>query len=94
MAGTRAGVREAVAAGLAAMVVPKAYAELAGVVKVRCGSAIEESLAALPEGTLWLVGHRALREVPRIRVVWGWFGQRVQRRVRRRGRWSRDCVAR
>lgn len=69
---------EAVRAGLAAMVVPKAYAELAGVVKVRCGSAIEKSLAALPEATLWLVGHRALREVPRIRVVWEWLKRRFE----------------
>lgn len=64
---------EAVRAGLAAMVVPRPYAALPGLVAVRCSKAIEQSLAALPQGTLWLVGHRALREVPRIAVVWAWL---------------------
>lgn len=70
---------EAVRAGIGAMVVPKAYAKLAGLAVVRCSSAIEKSIAALPEGTLWLVGHRALREVPRISVVWEWIKRRFER---------------
>lgn len=71
---------EAVRAGLAAMVVPRAYAGLSGLATVRCSRAIEKSIAALPEGTLWLVGHRALREVPRIAVVWEWLKGGFERR--------------
>lgn len=64
---------EAVRAGLGAMVVPRPYAALPGLAEVRCSAALAKSLAALPEGTLWLVGHRALREVPRIAAVWAWL---------------------
>jgi DNA-binding transcriptional LysR family regulator len=71
---------EAVRAGIGAMVVPRPYTALPGVVPIKCSAAIEKSLAALPEGTLWLVGHRALREVPRIAVVWAWIKQRFERR--------------
>lgn len=69
---------EAVRAGIGAMVVPRAYVGLPGLSEVRCSAAIEKSLAALPEGTLWLVGHRALREVPRIAVVWAWLKRRFE----------------
>jgi hypothetical protein len=27
----------------------------------------------MPEGTLWLVAHRALRPVPRVDAVWNWL---------------------
>jgi DNA-binding transcriptional LysR family regulator len=63
----------AVRAGLGAMVVPRPYAALPGLVEVECAGAVKKTLAALPEGTLWLVGHRALREVPRVAVVWAWL---------------------
>ena len=34
-------------------------------------SAVDDAAwAALPSGTLWLVGHRALRNVPRVNAVW------------------------
>jgi DNA-binding transcriptional LysR family regulator len=70
---------EAVRAGLGCMVVPRPYAELRGLARVRCAGALEKSLAAVPEGTLWLVGHRALREVPRIAVVWAWLKRLFER---------------
>lgn len=64
---------EAVRAGLGAMVVPTPYRDLPGLAEVKCSAGLRRSLAALPEGTLWLVGHRALRAVPRIAVVWEWL---------------------
>jgi DNA-binding transcriptional LysR family regulator len=70
---------EAVRGGLGAMVVPLPYAKLRGLAEVECATAIKKSLAALPEGTLWLVGHRALREVPRVAVVWAWLKGRFER---------------
>ncbi len=70
---------EAVRAGLGAMVVPRPYAALPGLAAVRVGRALGATLAALPEGTLWLVGHRALREVPRVAAVWAWLEERLGR---------------
>lgn len=63
----------AVRAGLGAMLAPVPYADLPGLTAMDCTPRLRRSLAALPEGTLWLVGHRALREVPRIAAVWGWI---------------------
>lgn len=76
---------EAVRAGLGAMLAPWAYAELRGLVAVTCSKELGESLGALPDGTLWLVGHRALREVPRIAAVWGWLRERFERMSPARG---------
>jgi DNA-binding transcriptional LysR family regulator len=70
---------EAVRAGLGCMVVPRPYAELPGLARVRCAGALEKALTAMPEGTLWLVGHRALREVPRVAVVWTWLKRLFER---------------
>lgn len=70
---------EAVRAGLGAIVVPLPYADLPGLQGVRCAVAIERSLAALPDGALWLVGHRSLRDVPRIAAVWAWLKARFER---------------
>lgn len=67
---------EAVRAGLGLMLAPVAYAELRGLAAVDCAPKVRRSIDALPEGTLWLVGHRALREVPRIAAVWSWVKDR------------------
>lgn len=66
----------AVRAGLGAMLAPVPYADLPGLTAMNCTPRIRRSLAALPQGTLWLVGHRALREVPRIAAVWEWINRR------------------
>ena len=70
---------EAVRAGIGAMVVPLPYAKLPGLAPVEHSTKLGKSLAALPEGTLWLVGHRALRDVPRVAVVWAWLKGRFER---------------
>ena len=36
------------------------------------GGLVELPASAPPEGTLWLVAHRAVRNVPRVSVVWDW----------------------
>ncbi|MCX4240601.1 LysR family transcriptional regulator [Paraliomyxa miuraensis] len=69
---------EAVRTGLGVMVAPLAYAGLRDLVAVPCGKELAASLAALPEGSLWLVGHRALRQVPRIAAVWSWLRQQFE----------------
>lgn len=66
---------EAVRLGLGVMLVPLPYATVRGLRRLRLGDALESSLAALPGDPLWLVGHRALRDVPRIAAVWDWLAE-------------------
>lgn len=68
---------EAVRGGLGVMLAPTVYADLPGLCAVSCTPKLRRSLDALPKGSLWLVGHRALREVPRIAAVWGWLRERI-----------------
>ncbi|MCA9583755.1 MAG: LysR family transcriptional regulator [Myxococcales bacterium] len=70
---------EAVRAGLGVMIAPRAYARLRGLTALDLAPKLRRSLAELPEGTLWLVGHRALRDVPRVAAVWSWLKQRFAR---------------
>lgn len=70
---------EAVRAGLAVMLAPTVYRELPGLSEVRCAPKLRRSIESLPEGALWLVGHRALRDVPRIAAVWSWLEERFIR---------------
>jgi DNA-binding transcriptional LysR family regulator len=44
-----------------------------GLVEVEHARALDAAWAALPVGTLWLVGHRALRNVPRVAAVWSFI---------------------
>lgn len=67
---------EAVRAGIGVMLAPVPYAALAGSSAVELGPELRRSVAAIPAGSLWLVGHRALRDVPRIAAVWRWIEER------------------
>jgi DNA-binding transcriptional LysR family regulator len=62
-------------AGLGLVVVPKVYASVRKLVEVPLGPALAAARAALPRESLWLVGHRALREVPRVAAVWDFIVQ-------------------
>ena len=64
---------QAVRAGLGLMLAPDRYAELGGLARVACAPKLRRSIAEIPPATLWLVGHRALREVPRVAAVWSWL---------------------
>lgn len=64
---------EAARAGMGAIVLPLPYRRLPGLVEVPCTAALRRELAELPEGQLWLVGHRAHRQTPRIAAVWDWL---------------------
>ncbi len=64
---------EAVRAGFGLMLAPDAYARLPGLTEVACAPKLRRSVAEIPRGSLWLVGHRALRDVPRIAAVWSWL---------------------
>jgi DNA-binding transcriptional LysR family regulator len=60
----------AVEGGVGAALLPPVYARLAAVAPVRHSSALRSSVDELPISETWLIGHRALRNVPRVAAVW------------------------
>jgi len=56
-------------AGLGVMLAAEPY-RVAGIVPVERSRALVDAWEALPMGDVWLVGHRALRQVPRIAALW------------------------
>jgi DNA-binding transcriptional LysR family regulator len=75
MAAQVAAVREGVGVAL----LPLTYTRVEAIAPVRCSRALEPSLTELPFNETWLVGHKALRGVPRVAAVWDFlveeFGQ-------------------
>jgi DNA-binding transcriptional LysR family regulator len=60
----------AAAAGVGIALVPGPSAAHYGLVPVKLGAALRETVSDWPRDDLFLVTHRALREVPRVRVLW------------------------
>jgi DNA-binding transcriptional LysR family regulator len=60
----------AVEAGLGVALLPASYAHVSAVRPLRYARALEPSASELPSNELWLVGHSALRSVPRVSAVW------------------------
>ncbi len=60
----------AVEAGLGAALLPSPYARVASVAPLRHTRTLATSVGELPTNETWLVGHRALRAVPRVAAVW------------------------
>jgi DNA-binding transcriptional LysR family regulator len=60
----------AVRAGLGIALLPRIYLAGGELVEVRVGPALRRRLPPPPVDEAWLVGHRALREVPRVAAVW------------------------
>ena len=60
----------AVQAGLGAGLFPPAYARVASVAPLCYARTLAASANELPINETWLVGHRALRAVPRVAAVW------------------------
>jgi DNA-binding transcriptional LysR family regulator len=52
--------------GIGVLLVGEALGRVAGLVPLPLRQ-------EMPEGTLWLVAHRALRPVPRVDAVWNWL---------------------
>ncbi len=57
-------------AGFGVLLVSSAVGEVYGLVPVRMKGAAKEAVATAPREHVWLVGHRALRNVPRVAAVW------------------------
>jgi DNA-binding transcriptional LysR family regulator len=64
-------------AGLGVALVPEPSVRHYGLVPVKLAPALREAASDWPVDELYLVTHRALREVPRVRVVWELLLSRV-----------------
>jgi DNA-binding transcriptional LysR family regulator len=69
----------AVQAGLGVALLPTTYARVSGVVPLRPGAALSPAMDDLPTNDTWLVGHRALRLVPRVAAVWSFLVEEFAR---------------
>jgi DNA-binding transcriptional LysR family regulator len=69
----------AVQAGVGVALLPPAYARVAAVLPVRTRASLSPSIDDLPTNETWLVGHRALRLVPRIAAVWSFLVEEFAR---------------
>jgi DNA-binding transcriptional LysR family regulator len=66
-------------AGLGIALVPLPYLRVRALKPVRYAAALAPAADAWPSDDLWLVGHRALRDVPRIAAVWSFLAEEVRR---------------
>lgn len=65
--------------GLGLCLVPEPYGPARGLVPARPGKALRVAFEALPSADLWLVGHVALRRVPRVAVLWDFLVEALSR---------------
>lgn len=68
--------------GLGLALVPEAFARVRSLAPARVAKSLAASVEALPVGELWLVGHRVLRDVPRVAAVWSFFDAELRRALR------------
>jgi DNA-binding transcriptional LysR family regulator len=68
----------AVAAGVGIALIPGPTAQHHGLVPVKLKPALRASVSDWPGDDLFLVTHRALREVPRVQVLWDALSQRAR----------------
>lgn len=66
--------------GVGVGLVPQPSMDAFGLVPVKFAAALRESAAEWPADELFLVTHRALREVPRVRAVWELLVERIGER--------------
>ena len=69
---------------LGIMLLPVFYTALRDLEPVHHDAALEPSIHALPSDDLWLVGHRVLRDVPRVAAVWSFLADEVRALARKR----------
>lgn len=73
----------AVASGLGVALLPEPYIQARGLVPLRYAPALAPSAEAWPTDDLWLVGHRALRDIPRVAAVWDFLIEELRTPGRR-----------
>jgi DNA-binding transcriptional LysR family regulator len=67
--------------GVGVALIPEPSVEHYGLVRVKTSAGLREAVEAWPSDELFLVTHRALRQVPRVRVVWELFVDRIGGRL-------------
>ena len=70
----------AAAGGLGALLAPEPYIERAKLVPLRYAAALRPDAEAWHRDELWIVGHRALRDVPRVAAVWTFLLEELRER--------------
>lgn len=68
----------AAATGLGAMLLQRPFCAWVGLTELPLTPSLAKRLPPLPHAALWLVGHKALREVPRVRAVWEFIVERTR----------------
>ena len=68
----------AAAAGLGLVMAPAAYLAPLKLVAAPIAPALRADAAAWPTDDLWLVGHRVLRDVPRVAAVWAFLAEQFR----------------
>lgn len=63
-------------AGLGAVISARPFAAT-GLVEIAHAKSLDAAWDELPSGSLWLVGHRALRHVPRVAAVWSFIVETI-----------------
>lgn len=76
--------------GVGLLLISKAFMRVRPLTPVKLAPALAKAAATLPSLELWLVGHRALRGVPRIAAVWDFIVEEFEREAAqmKRGRKS------
>jgi DNA-binding transcriptional LysR family regulator len=69
------------AAGVGVGLVPEPSAKHYGLVPVKLSAALRAEAGDWPENDLFIVTHRALRDVPRVRAVWDLIVERTASRL-------------
>jgi DNA-binding transcriptional LysR family regulator len=69
-----------VTAGVGVALVPEPSIEHYGLVPLKLAAPLREAARQWPADTLYLVSHRALRDVPRVRALWDLLLERVGKR--------------
>jgi DNA-binding transcriptional LysR family regulator len=68
----------ALAAGVGVALIPEPSVKHYGLAPVKLAARLREAAAEWPSDELFLVTHRALRDVPRVRVLWELLLERAQ----------------
>jgi DNA-binding transcriptional LysR family regulator len=76
--------------GLGLILLPDVYLHVCDLVPARYAPSLAPSTTTWPSDELWLVGHRALRDVPRVSAVWNFLAEAFRlplgkRTIRSRG---------
>jgi DNA-binding transcriptional LysR family regulator len=67
----------AATAGLGILIASEPFRFVRRLVPIAIGRALQPGWDALPVEELWLVGHRALRTVPRIAALWDFLAEHL-----------------